>query len=108
MTSDVEREAVLWQNDLLREHYRTQHPGLFQKLRRCCVCLQSSCADQSACRTAFAEWTERKWDRAVETELDRRDPHRGSYIRFHEDGTQTPCTHDGSPIGLTSEPSLPT
>lgn len=94
MTSDEEREAVLWQNDLLRERY----PGLFQKLRRCCICLQSSCSDLSACRAAFAEWTERKWDRAVEAELDRRDPHRGPYIRFHEDGTQTPCTHDGSPL----------
>lgn len=72
MTSDLEREVVLKQNEWLREHYntRTEHAGLFQKLRRCCVCLQASCADQAACRAEFAEWTQKRWDAAVEKQLD--------------------------------------
>jgi hypothetical protein len=98
VTSDVERAAVLWQNEMLREHYRTANPGLFQKLRRCCICLQSSCSDQSACRAEFETWTQKRWDRSVEAELDRRDPHRGPYVRVAEDGTMTPCTHDGKPL----------
>ena len=70
MTSDLERELVLEQNDRLRERFRTSNPGVFQKLRRCCICLQSSCSDQSACRETFAVWAERKWNKAVDDQLD--------------------------------------
>ncbi len=96
MTSDVEREAVLWQNEMLRErYYSSKYPGLFQKLRRCCICLGNFCIEQALCRAEFEEWTQQRWDRAVEAELDRRDPHRGPYVLVGEDGSQTPCTHDG-------------
>ena len=79
MTSDEEREVVLQQNDALRERfinrsdYRVRQGPLrqdiFQRLRRCCICLQASCVDQSACRAEFAEWTERKWNNAVDERL---------------------------------------
>ena len=69
MTSDLEREVVLAQNDALRERFRWGVPDTFQKLRRCCICLQASCADQAACRAEFATWAERKWNDAVDKQL---------------------------------------
>lgn len=74
MTSDVEREVVLKQNEWLREHYntRTEHAGLFQKLRRCCICLKSSCGNPGPCRAEFEEWTKKRWDAAVDEELTNR------------------------------------
>lgn len=90
-TNDVERAVVLEQNDQLRERFRVSSPETFQKLRRCCICLLNTCKDMSACREEFAVWAEQKWNRAVDIELDRRDPQR-PYIRT------TLCAHDGTPI----------
>jgi hypothetical protein len=70
VTSDLEREVVLAQNDALRERFRTSRPEVFQKLRRCCICLRSSCGNPEPCRAEFAEWTQKKWDAAVERQLD--------------------------------------
>lgn len=60
-TTDEERDIVLRQNEALPS-------ARFQRLRRCCICLQASCADQAACRAEFAQWAERKWDTAVRAE----------------------------------------
>ena len=65
VTSDEERDAVLWQNEMLRERYKDS----FQRLRRCCICLQGECADRGVCRAEFAAWTERKWNQAVDAQL---------------------------------------
>jgi hypothetical protein len=64
VTSQIEREAVLRQNELLRQHY-SHVPGLFQKLRRCCICLQNSCVDLSACSSEFETWTKANWEHEV-------------------------------------------
>lgn len=64
-TSDLEREAVLWQNDIVRRKFAANSPGSFQKLRRCCICLRNRCKDQAKCRAEFTAWAERKWDAAV-------------------------------------------
>ena len=72
MTSDEERCLVLQLNEWLRERCSLLKPELFQKLRRCCICLGSQCADLGACRAEFARWGEKHWDRAVEKELERR------------------------------------
>jgi len=72
VTSDLEREWVLEQNDELRRRFRVSQPEVFQKLRRCCICLQSSCLQQALCRAEFAEWAQKKWDSAVVKQLDLR------------------------------------
>ena len=72
MTSDLERDVVLEQNDRLREQFKNTSPDLFQKLRRCCICLLGSCEDQAACRTEFAAWAEGQWDDAVDEALSNR------------------------------------
>jgi hypothetical protein len=90
VTSDLERKAVLEQNEWLRERYntRTEHAELFQKLRRCCICLQASCADQVACRAEFEEWTKKRWDAAVDERLDEKlGP---EMVRVTETGEQIP------------------
>jgi len=72
MTSDIERNVVLEQNDALRERFKHSKPELFQRLRRCCICLLASCEDQAACRAEFARWAENQWDDAVDEALSRR------------------------------------
>jgi hypothetical protein len=67
-TTDEEREVILAQNDQLRNRFRISRPETFQRLRRCCICLQASCADQGACRAEFAAWATAKWDTAVREE----------------------------------------
>jgi hypothetical protein len=68
-TTDEERHVILQQNDALRRRGDGKNGRLFQRLRRCCICLQNSCADQAACRAEFTEWAERKWDAAVDKHL---------------------------------------
>ena len=65
--TDDERRVVLEMNDWLRNKLAWNSP-LYQKLRRCCACMQSACADRSACRAEFSAWAERKWDTAVAEE----------------------------------------
>lgn len=64
-TSDEERDLVLRQNEMLRGAEQGAKGPHFQRLRRCCICLMSSCADLSACRSEFARWAEKKWDTAI-------------------------------------------
>lgn len=62
MTTDEERDWVLRQNAMLP----TYPPGLYQRLRRCCICLLPKCAEQAACRATFEEWSRAKWARELE------------------------------------------
>jgi hypothetical protein len=68
-TTTEERDIVLHQNEELRRRFRISRPDMYQRLRRCCICLQPSCADLSECREEFARWAEHKWDAAVEVQL---------------------------------------
>ncbi len=58
-TTDDERDWVLRQNAMLP-------PALYQRLRRCVVCLEPQCADSAACRTDFDAWTRAKWAKELE------------------------------------------
>lgn len=81
VTSDLEREAVLRQNELLRD---PRFKDCFQALRRCCVCLRGSCEDKASCSAEFEAWTKSKWAAELGKEHVRRHP-----------GVGTPLFGDG-------------
>jgi len=62
VTSTQERLTILEQNELAKKR------GSFQKLRRCCICVLSSCVDKSACGAEFDRWTKQQWDAEVEVQ----------------------------------------
>lgn len=59
VTSDIEREAILLQNELLRE---PRFAAVRARLRRCCVCARRRCKDRQACRDELELWTRARWD----------------------------------------------
>jgi hypothetical protein len=61
ITTDEEREPILSQNNWLFQTY----PHLFQRLRRCAICLANECAEPYACQREFQDWQDRERQKAV-------------------------------------------
>lgn len=69
------QQTDLWVTILRQDgEIRRNHPGAYERLRRCCICLRNACEKPSACEKEHHRRMKALWTKELHAEHERRHP----------------------------------